>query len=203
MSGAIFWALAAYAMAGLVSGVALGPEWLRGANSAGVRHVAMILPGVCFLGAAIIFRVALLRRGKADAVCWFFSLLAWAAVFGATAQSGAGWLGRWPGSETLWGTHILAQFFALPLVTLAFVATLRMAMASKLMAFKVPGMILSVASGAVLILLAASYLFGVTSSNGWLLIATALSASCLWVARLTPHRQQEQIAWRKTKQRHS
>lgn len=196
MNGWFFWILASYSFLGLVSGVALGPEWLRTANSAGVHHATMIAPGVVFLGAAVIFRLAVLKRGAADAISRFFSLLGWSAVFGAAAHSGAGWLGRWPEVHYLWAIHAVVNIFTLILIALAFVATLRVSMASNLMVFKVPGALVSVASGAATVLVTAD-LFGATSLVAWSATTISLSAGVLWVAGLTPHKRKETTRWRK------
>ncbi len=203
MSGFLFWCLTSYAFVGLVSGVALGPEWLRHANDDGIRHVEMLIPGVVFLGIAVTIRVALLRRAIADKICSSFSLLAWAAVFGAAAQSGAGWIGRWPGSWLLHGIHGVAIDATLLLLSLVAIMLLRMAMKSDLPVFKVPGTVLAVASGAVVFLILGYYLFGITSSLAWVVIASLLSAAGLRIARLTPHRPKEPQQWQVTRPRHS
>lgn len=203
MSGLFFWILVAYSFAGLLSGIALGPEWLRTANSAGVHHATMLAPGVVFLGVAVIFRLAILKRGAADAVARFFSLLGWAAIFGAAAQSGAGWLGRWPGEDHVWAIHAVLNIFTLVLVALAFLATLRVSMASNLMVFKIPGTLLAGACGATVVHLLAFYVFGLFAAGAWAAGIAAVAATALWTARMTPSKPKESQQWRVTKPRPS
>lgn len=197
MSGWFFWVLVSYSLVGLVSGVALGPEWLRLANPGGVHNATMLAPGVVFLGVAVIFRLAILKRAAADAISRFFSLLGWAALFGAAAQSGVGWLGRWPDADGLWIIHAVVQLFALPLVALAFLATLRVATASNLMIFKIPGALLAAGAGAVVLHSAIEIILGIAVAEIWVVTFVLLSVAALRVATITPHKNKEQ-SWRRS-----
>ncbi len=200
MSGRLFWGLAACALAGLVSGVALGSEWLRVANSAGVTNAAMLAPGVVLLGVAIIFRMSILKRGAADTVARFFSRLSWAAIFGAAAMSGTGWLGRWPRVDALWTAHEVIQVFALALTALSFVSLVRNAISSEKLVFKVPASALALASGTIVVRSAAEVTLGVVVGEAWIAVAIVLSAAALRMATITPHRRRKETTWRRKSQ---
>lgn len=209
MSGLLFSILTAYSFAGLVSGVALGPEWLRAPNAFGILHVTMLVPGAIFLGGALIFRLSLLHRGKADAICRFFSLLGWTAIFGAAAQSGVGWLGRWPEVQVLWVAHMAAQTFALALTALSIISTLLLAMASSLwvsvpasdgigkrgtLGFMVPGLFMVLVASVTFVYLVVELAFGIVVGPEWTLTIVLLSAAALRIAAFTPHKRKEP-AW--------
>ncbi len=191
-----FWILALCAAGGIVSGVALGPEWLRKANDSGVQNVAMLLPGLVLLGSAIIFRVSMIQRGKADKITGFFSRLAWAAIFGAAAQCGTGWLGRWPAVDALWTVHEALQVVALVLTSLSFVSLVTNALSSEKLIFKIPAGALALAAGTIVAQSVVEIATGIFVGRIWVALVI-VSAAVLRMAAITPNRKRKAKTWRR------
>ncbi len=196
LSGIVFWGFFAYAIGGAVSGVLLGPDWLRAENSGGIAHWSMLVPALALGGAAAMMRLSVLRR-KRDGVAKYVSLLAVALLCCAVAQGNAGWLGRFGDSIALRAFHI-AVILLVPLVcSLAIVATGRVAWRSRRVEFRRPAFIAVALWVTCLGLVAFDAIFHPFANFPvWIVASAILCAAALRLAYLIPTTERQKNARR-------
>ncbi len=185
-SAIVFWGFVAYALGGAISGVLLGPDWLRAENSGGIAHWSMLVPALALGGAAAMMRISILRRGR-DGVARYVSLISMALLCCAVTQGNVGWLGRFVGSSPLWAFHI-AMVISVPLVcSIAIIATVRVAMASRRIEFRRPAFLV-VAGWVSCLALVLRDLISPTwgSFSIWVASSAILCVAALRVAYLIP-----------------
>jgi len=187
----IFWAFAAYALMGVFSGVALGPKWL-GSDGIGIPYGAFIATGLSLLVAGVVILLSLLKRGQLDGVSRYCALISWGAIVSSALWGGVGFRGRWPESDVIYAAHNGAMLLAMLLGALVAVVTLRIALASHLLVFRAPAVLLVASIASILLWSAVDVIFpahGTLFVAAWTLSTVSIVVATMRLSYLTPHRE--------------
>lgn len=199
MNGRLFWALAAYSLAGAISGTALGSEWLS-SDRVGIPYGVFNVAGWALLVAGSVIRLSMIRRRRLDKISRYFGLLSWSVISAAAVWSGVGFRGRWPDSDVVFAAHAGAVVLASLLGIMAVILTARLVVDSRLPVFRAPACVLVLAVASVGILWPLDIL---KTRGDWFAVAgvvsiLAIAGAAMRISYLTPDKEraacQKQVA---------
>lgn len=176
--GVLFWTLAIWGIAGSVSHIELGRDWLTVTNDAGIARWAQALAGIAFTMSAVTIRLAIISRRRVDHVGNFFTLVGFSCVLaGATFANVGIFQGRWPDSSMLWALHLTLQYCAVAVGVFAAIATFRVGLKSTMNVFRVPALVFGFLTGAIALTSLWEY-----ASGAWIAFPALRILACVTIA---------------------